>query len=97
MNETTLPYEIREVPDPEGGLRLELHVEGKRIATASAAADILDAVAHQLGLTRQGVADDLRTSLFDLLKNQMEKGGDRRRSRSAGCSIMRNCVGRMSL
>jgi len=73
VNETTLPYEIREAPDPEGGVRLDLRVEGKRIATASAAYDVLEAMSHQLGLTREAVADDLRTSLLDLLKNQLDK------------------------
>lgn len=73
MNESTLPYEIREVPDPEGGLRLELHIEGKRISTASASADVLHALQETLGLTRDSVAADLRSSLVDLLKNQLEK------------------------
>ena len=73
MNESTLPYEVREVPDPEGGIRLELRVEGKRVATASAAADVLDDMQHLLGLTREVVAADLRSSLVDLLKNQLEK------------------------
>ncbi len=73
MNETALQYEIRDVPDTEGGLRLGLFVEGKRIATASASLDVLDAMSYQLGFTRDAVADDLRTSLLDLLKNQLEK------------------------
>ena len=68
-----LPYEIREVPDPEGGLRFELQVEGKLIATASAASHVLDDMHHLLGLTRESVAADLRASLVDRLESQLDK------------------------
>lgn len=41
MANQPLQYEIREIPDPEGGIVLELWVEGSRLGRAAASADIL--------------------------------------------------------
>lgn len=72
MSETALPYEVRAVPDSEA-LRLELWVENRRIATASAVVEVLDAMQRHLGLAREQVAQELRASLEALLKNQLDK------------------------
>jgi hypothetical protein len=55
------PFEIREVPDPEGGLILELRANGLRLATARAPADTIEA----MGKAR----DDVRRYLEDALSN----------------------------
>ena len=68
-----LPYEIREIADPEGGVSLELLVEGRGIARAGASADVLETMKSRLGIDHRGVVDDLRSALEDLLKNQLAK------------------------
>jgi len=73
MNDASLSYEIRTASDPGGGLRLELWVEDKRVATATASRDVLEVVEHQLGLRRDDVAKALRDSLEALLRHQLEK------------------------
>lgn len=76
MSSTTavsLPYEIRERADVEGGLWLELVVEGEVTGTARASADALESMRLQLGLDRHGVAGELSTALEKLLRNQLEK------------------------
>ncbi len=40
----------------DDGLRLELLVECKRVASAGAGADMLDVMEHELGIDRQGVS-----------------------------------------
>ncbi|MEX1366146.1 MAG: hypothetical protein AB1Z98_23680 [Nannocystaceae bacterium] len=73
MSETSLPYEIRNVADPSDGIRLELFVEGERVATATATGDVLDGIRSLLGVSAESVEDDLRASLVALLKGQLEK------------------------
>ena len=68
-----LPYEIREQPQAEGGLRLELVVESDVVATAGASADVLESMERLLGLDRESVATELSVSLEELLKNRIEK------------------------
>lgn len=73
MSETSLPYEIRNVANPAGGFRLELFVEGERIATAAATGEILDDIRSHIGLSAESVEEDLRATLVALLKGQLEK------------------------
>ena len=68
-----LPYEIRDVADPDGGLILELHAEGQRIATARARADVLADMGTMLGLKPEGVHALLEKALVDQLKHQLAK------------------------
>jgi hypothetical protein len=56
------PFEIREVPDPDGGLVLQLVTAGGlRLATARASADVID----QMGADR----DEVRSRLEDQLSS----------------------------
>lgn len=68
-----LQYEIRDQTGTKGGLRLELLVEGNHVASGEASADVLDAMEQLLNLNREGVEDELRRALQDLLKNQLNK------------------------
>jgi hypothetical protein len=62
-------FEIREVPDPEGGLILELRANGLRLATARATADII----ASMGMGRDDVRRLFESSLSDLpLKPELE-------------------------
>jgi hypothetical protein len=73
MTDTSLHFEIREVPDPEGGLRFELVVEGTRTARARASHDVLHDMHVMLGLRREEVANELREALRAVLTSQLEK------------------------
>jgi hypothetical protein len=65
-----LPFEIREVPDPEGGLIFELRANGLRLATARATAEII----ASMGVGRDDVRRLLESSLSDLpLKPELER------------------------
>ncbi len=72
---TDIQYEIHDVPDPEGGLILELHVEGERVATARAALDVLTQMGVELGSERAGVHEFLRETLV-----RISSGSSRRSS-----------------
>ena len=64
------PFEIHEVADPEGGLILELRVNGLRLATARASADMIS----DMGASRDGMRALLRSSLSDLrLQPELER------------------------
>lgn len=56
------PFEIRDVPDPHGGLILELRANGLRFATARATADMITS----MGIGREAVRAELERSLNDL-------------------------------
>jgi hypothetical protein len=71
MVSSALQYEIREIPDREGGLAFELLVEGSRLGRASASVDILADMHAMLGMDREAVATTLRTALVDYLKHQL--------------------------
>ena len=71
MASQALSYEIREVPDADGGLVLELLAEGLRLGRASASADILADMGVMLGLDRTAVAAELRSALVEYLKHQL--------------------------
>ncbi|WP_441292333.1 hypothetical protein ACSRUE_19785 [Sorangium sp. KYC3313] len=68
-----LQYEIREIPDPQGGLSLELHAEGRRVASARARAEVLGDMQRQLGVARDDVRAVLETALVSQLKHQLAK------------------------
>jgi hypothetical protein len=71
MNQITLPYEIRDVHDTDGGLHFDLHVEGKRIATEAIAGDVLDDMCHLTGETRESVAEAMQRDLLAYLEHQL--------------------------
>lgn len=73
MSDDSLLYEIRERPDPEGGLVLELIVEGERIATARASHEVLLQMQETLGMERAAVDAELRTALREHLKRPLQK------------------------
>jgi len=68
-----LSYEIREIADPEGGLNLELHAEGERVAAARARADVLTDMERQVGVSREDVRGILESALVDQLKHKLAK------------------------
>jgi hypothetical protein len=70
---TEIQYEIREIPDPQGGLVLELRVEGERLATARASADVLAQMAADFGTARDGMHTFLEETLVRSLKQQLGK------------------------
>jgi hypothetical protein len=70
---TEIQYEIGEVPDPEGGLVLELRVEGERLATARASADVLAQMTADFGTARDGMRTFLEETLLRSLKQQLGK------------------------
>src|SRR5258708_37603601 len=63
---------VREVPDPDGGVALELWVEGSRLGRAAASADILADMRAMLHLDRNAVAAELRSALLEFLKNELD-------------------------
>jgi hypothetical protein len=71
MANQALQYEIHDVPDPEGGLVIDLVAEGARLARAAASADILGDMQTMLGMDRASVAAELRAALLEYLKNQL--------------------------
>ena len=71
MANQALHYEIREVPDPVGGLIIELSAEGTHLARATASAETLADLQSMLGMDRASVAAELRDSLLAYLKNQL--------------------------
>lgn len=72
-NDTNLHYEIREIPDPDGGLVFDLIVEGIRTARARASHAVLDDIRAVVGLERDDVAKELHDALRSVLTNQLEK------------------------
>ena len=70
MVEESIAYEIRETATPDGGVALELVVEGSIVAHATVSAALFDAMRTELGLTREAVIGDLRKSLLAALKTQ---------------------------
>ncbi len=66
-----LHFEITDVEAGDAGLRLELRVEGQRIAVASAAAEVLDAMQASLSLSREDVTVELRGALRDHLSRKL--------------------------
>jgi hypothetical protein len=70
---TEIQYEIGEIPDPEGGLVLELRVEGKRLAAARASADVLAQIAADFETPRDGMRTFLEATLVRSLKQQLGK------------------------
>ncbi|HEX8436927.1 hypothetical protein [Archangium sp.] len=73
MSDGSLSFDIREVPDPEGGLVLKLLVEGDSIATARASADVLAQMQERLGMDRTAVAAELRLALREHIKKRFQK------------------------
>lgn len=73
MSASSLAFQINELPAQDGNLVLELQVEGKSIATARAALDVLDNMHTVLGMDREAVAASLRDTLRDHLKHQLER------------------------
>jgi hypothetical protein len=67
------PFEIREVPEPDGGVCLELHAEGERIATARARAAPLADMEGMLGLRRADVRVALESALVDRFERERSK------------------------
>lgn len=70
MAADTLHYEIQETKDDNHSLRLELVVEGTRVAHATADAAVLDSMNTELGLSREAVIKDLKHALLDALRSQ---------------------------
>lgn len=73
MSQQELPYEIRDLTDPEGGLYLELYTEGRRVAAARTRAEALAEMTALLGISRDEVRDVLERALVDELKHQLAK------------------------
>ena len=67
------PFEIREVAEPDGGLCLELHAEGERIATARARAAQLVDMEGMLGLRRAEVRVALESALVARFEHELSK------------------------
>jgi len=67
-----VPFEIREGTTPDGGVRLELSVEGSVVAHATANASVLDDMHSLLGSTRMSVIEHLRDALRDLMRSQWQ-------------------------
>jgi hypothetical protein len=70
---TEIQYEILEIPDPEGGIVLELRVEGATVSTARAAGDVLAQMSVELGSDRDGVREFLKETLVREFKQQLAK------------------------
>jgi hypothetical protein len=68
-----MKFETREIPDADGGLVLELRVEGKTAATARASADVLAQLNADLGSNRDNVKTFLEETLARDLKQQLAK------------------------
>lgn len=67
-----ISYQIEE-KEVEDGVRLELSIEGKTIATASASHTILHDLFTIMGKDRQTVIQDLTNSLIQLLESNLSK------------------------
>jgi hypothetical protein len=70
---TEIQYDIREIPDPDGGLVVELRVEGDRVATARASADVLAQMAADFGTARDAMRTFLEETLVRNFKQQLGK------------------------
>ncbi len=70
MSNPSVGYEIREAAAPDGGVVLELVVEGAVFARASASSADLDALKDVRGDQRDDVIATLRQALIDALKTQ---------------------------
>lgn len=66
---STVPinYEFREPPSSDGGLTIELLVDGVLYARAEVSAEVLSDLRTQLGLDRSSVTEQLRKALHDSL------------------------------
>ncbi len=73
MPQQDVQYEIRDIADPQGGLILELHAEGQRVACARARADVLEDMERHLDLKRDAVRGLLEAALVDHLKHHLAK------------------------
>jgi hypothetical protein len=64
-----------EIVDESSGdnLRLVLRVEGQVVATAGARAEVVTQMHSQLGVTREGLLSELRSSLESLHRNELDK------------------------
>lgn len=72
MSGESIGYEIRERKDPDGGVVLELIVEGSLFARATASSTMLDDLQTELGYDRDAVIAELRKSLRGALKAQKQ-------------------------
>ena len=63
---------VRQLDDPEGGVRLELHAEGQRVASAGADADAVSDMDSLLGVDRRGLRSLLESALVE--RFELEQG-----------------------
>lgn len=70
MSGESIGYEIRSGTAADGGVMLELVVEGSVLARATVSSDVLDDLRTELGYDRDAVIAELRKSLRDALKTQ---------------------------
>lgn len=70
---SSLTYEIRPMPSPDGGVRMGIFVEGRMHATATAGADELAQLEAQLGVGRDQVVEDLKASLESYVRDEFER------------------------
>jgi hypothetical protein len=70
MSSSSLGFEIRDLPMADGGLDLELWVEGSRVARARVSAEVLRKIEETLGTSREEVKVDLKQRLQDVIKIQ---------------------------
>ncbi len=68
-----LQYDIREGQDPEGGIVLELWVDGACVSTATASANVLEQMAVDLGTAREDMRALLEEKLVENFKQQLAK------------------------
>ena len=70
MTRDSVGYEIRKGAAPDGGLLLELVIEGATLARAGANAAMLVDLDATLGLSRDAVAERLSDALREALRSQ---------------------------
>jgi len=70
MGQPAQPYSIQERTSPDGGLTLELSIEGERRAVATASGDVVEQMLTQFGLTRKQVVYNLKSELLEVLKHK---------------------------
>jgi hypothetical protein len=72
MTSESIGFEIRERTAPDGGVVLELVVEGSLLARATASSTALDDLRTELGYDRAAVVADLRRSLRGVFKTEKQ-------------------------
>ena len=72
MSGELIGYEIRNGKAADGGVALELVVEGSVLARAKASSVMLDDLRTELGYERDAVITELAKSLMDVLKTQKQ-------------------------